>query len=114
MIHFATLLNSDQIERTHAASLEILEQVGLLVRNEKARAIFRRGGCRIDLETQIVKFPTVVVQKFRQMLPPTFTFYGRDPQYDRTIPQDGPLIVTGSSAPDVIDPVSGRARRAFG
>ncbi len=112
MIHFATLLNSDQIERTHAASLEILEQVGLLVRNEKARAIFRRGGCRIDLETQIVKFPTVVVQKFRQMLPPTFTFYGRDPQYDRTIPQDGPLIVTGSSAPDVIDPVSGRVRRA--
>ena len=42
------------------------------------------------------------------MLPPTFTFYGRDPHYDRTLPQDGPVIVTGSSAPDVIDPLTGR------
>ena len=46
------------------------------------------------------------------MLPPTFTFRGRDPKYDRTIPRDGPLIVTGSSAPDIIDPVTGRERRA--
>jgi trimethylamine--corrinoid protein Co-methyltransferase len=112
LIHFATLLTQEQVERTHAASLEILKQVGLLVRNEDARAIFRRGGCQVDSETQIVKFPHAVVQKFQQMLPPTFTFYGRDPQYDRTIPQDGPVIVTGSSAPDVIDPVTGIARRA--
>jgi trimethylamine--corrinoid protein Co-methyltransferase len=112
LIHFATLLTSEQVERTHAASLEILEQVGLLVRNEEARAIFRRSGCQVDSETKIVKFPPMVVQKFRQMLPPTFTFYGRDPQYDRTIPRDGPVIVTGSSAPDVIDPVTGHARRA--
>ena len=43
---------------------------------------------------------------------PTFTFFGRDPKYDRTLPRDGPVIVTGSSAPDIIDPVTGRARRA--
>lgn len=112
MINFATLLTQEQVERTHAASLEILEDVGLLVRNEKARAIFRHGGCQVDSETQIVKFPPAVVHKFQQMLPPTFTFCGRDPQYDRTIPQDGPVIVTGSSAPDVIDLVTGHARRA--
>ena len=43
---------------------------------------------------------------------PTFTFRGRDPQYDRTIPDDGPLIVTASSTPDIIDPVTGKKRRA--
>ena len=37
---FATLLTSDQVERVHQASLEILENVGLLVRNEKARGGF--------------------------------------------------------------------------
>jgi trimethylamine--corrinoid protein Co-methyltransferase len=112
LISFATLLTQEQVERTHAASLEILENVGILVRNEKARAIFRHGGCQVDSETHIVKFPPPVVEKFRHMLPPIFTFYARDPQYDRTIPQDGPLIVTGSSAPDVIDPLTGQARRA--
>jgi trimethylamine--corrinoid protein Co-methyltransferase len=112
LVSFATLLTQEQVERTHAASLEILENVGLLVRNEKARAIFSRHGCRVDAGTQIVRFPPAVVEKYRRMLPPTFTFFGRDPRYDRTLPQDGPIIITGSSAPDVIDPVTGRERRA--
>ncbi len=46
------------------------------------------------------------------MLPPTFTFLGRDPTFDRTIPKDGPVVVTGSSAPDIIDPVTGKERRS--
>jgi trimethylamine--corrinoid protein Co-methyltransferase len=112
VINFATLLTQEQVERTHAASLEILENVGLLVRNEKARAIFEQHGCRVDAGTQVVRFPPAVVEKYRALLPPTFTFHGRDPKYDRTLPQDGPVIITGSSAPDVIDPLTGRARRA--
>ena len=112
MINFATLLTQQQVERTHAASLEILENVGLLVRNEKARTIFKQHGCREESGTQIIKFPPTIVEKYRAMLPPTFTFYGRDPKYDRTIPQDGPVIVTGSSAPDIIDPLTGRSRRS--
>lgn len=112
MINYATLLTQEQVERTHAASLEILENVGMLVRNEKAQSIFARHGCLVDTATQIVKIPSSVIEKYRQTLPPEFTFYGRDPKYDRTIPRDGPLIVTGSSAPDIIDPVSGQVRRA--
>jgi trimethylamine--corrinoid protein Co-methyltransferase len=112
LINFATLLTPQQVERTHGASLEILENVGLLVRNEKARAIFKKHGCRVDVESQIIKFPPAVIEKYRAMLPLNFTFHGRDPQYDRILPQDGPVIVTGSSAPNVIDPVTGRERRA--
>jgi len=112
LINFAALLTQEQVERTHAASLEMLENVGLLVRNEQARGIFARHGCRVDAETQIVRFPPAAVEKYRAMLPPAFTFYGRDPEYDRSLPQDGPVIVTGSSAPNVIDPVTGRERRA--
>ena len=98
MINFATLLTQDQVGRTHAASLEILESVGLQVHNEKARMILKQHGCQEQSGTQIIKFPTAVVEKYRALLPPTFTFYGRDPKYDRTIPQDGPVIVTGSCA----------------
>ena len=55
MINYATLLTQEQVERTHAASLEILENIGLLVRNEKARSIFNLHGCRMDAGIQIVK-----------------------------------------------------------
>ena len=109
---FASLLTEEQVKRTHDASLEILENVGLLVRNERARAIFDKHGCKVDSESHNVKMPHAVVEKYIRMFQPTFTFHGRDPKFDRTIPRDSPVIVTGSSAPDIIDPVTGRERRA--
>ena len=107
---FATLLTDQQVARTHQASLEILETVGLIVRNIKAREIFMRHGCRVEGER--VFLPRVVVEQFRVLIPPSFTFKGRDSKYDRTIPEDGPVIVTGSSAPNIIDPVTGVERRS--
>ena len=107
---FAEFLTQDQVERIHEASLEILEEVGLRVRYEPARAMFEKHGCLVDGER--VKLPRAVVEKYRKMCPPTFTFYARDPKFDRTIPQDSPVIVTASSAPDIIDPVTGHERRA--
>ncbi len=111
-MEFATLLTQEHVERIHEASLEVLESVGLLVRNEKARTVFDKHGCKVDSESQIVKFPRAVVEKYRKMLPPKFTFRGRDPKFDRVIPDDRPILVTGSSAPDILDPVTGRERRA--
>ncbi len=112
MLDYATLLTLEQVERTHAASLELLDSVGLLVRNEKARTIFKQNGCCLDSETQIIKFPSAVVEKYRALLPSNFTFFARDPIYDRILPQDGPVIITGSSAPDIIDPGTRRPRRS--
>lgn len=112
MTAFAELLSAGQAEQVHAASLEILEDIGLLVRLEKARQVFHKHGCKVDEPSQIVRFPRAVIEEFRRMLPPAFTFLGRDPKFDRTIPRDGPIIVTGSSAPDIIDPVTGRERRS--
>jgi trimethylamine---corrinoid protein Co-methyltransferase len=109
---YSTLLTDEQVALVHEASLEILADVGLLVRNEKARRRLARHGCPVDPETQVVKFPRQVVEHFRAAYPASFTFYGRDPDYDRTVPADGPLIMTGSSAPNIVDPVTGQERRA--
>jgi trimethylamine--corrinoid protein Co-methyltransferase len=108
---FAALLTPEQIVRIHEASLEILENVGLLVRNAQAKEYLAKHGCRVDAE--IIKFPRQVVEAARAAFPPTFTFYGREPKYDRTLPRDRPVIVTGSSAPNMLDPVTGKERRAY-
>ncbi|MFQ5617251.1 MAG: trimethylamine methyltransferase family protein, partial [Anaerolineales bacterium] len=108
----AQLLTPQQITRVHEASLHILSEVGMLVRNEDARDVFARHGCQVNAETHFVTFPSQIVEHFREAFPPTFTFYARDPQYDVTLPDDRPVILTGSSAPNVIDPVSGNERRA--
>ena len=110
---FAALLTQAQVERVHEASLEILETVGLLVRNEKAREYFARHGCPVDPETEIVKLPRAIVEECRRAYPSKFTFHGRDPQYDKTLPDDAPVVVTASSAPNMLDPVTGEERRAY-
>src|SRR5215216_6458821 len=109
---FAELLTREQVQRVHDASLEILEDVGLKVRFGPARALFAKHGCKVDSETNIVKFPRAVVENYRKMAPPKFTFHGREPKFDKTIPDDSPVMVTASSAPDIIDPVTGKERRA--
>ncbi len=112
-MQFTQLLSNDQALQIHEASLDILENVGMLVRNEKAKAILKQHGCNLDAETEIAKFPRAVVEELRLTIPPTFTFHARDPQFDRTLPNDRPVIVTGSSAPNMLDPVTGKERRAF-
>jgi trimethylamine---corrinoid protein Co-methyltransferase len=109
---FAELLTQEQVERVHEASLEILEEVGLLVRHGPARDLFREHSCIVDSESNRVKFPRAIVEKYIKVYPPKFTFRGRDPKYDKTIPDDSPVIVTGSSAPDILDPVTGVERRS--
>jgi trimethylamine--corrinoid protein Co-methyltransferase len=111
-MQYFSFLDADQVRYVHDASLEILAEVGLIVRNEKARPRFAEFGARLDNATELVKIPTPVVEKNRAMGPPTITLRGRDPQLDLTLPRTQPGIATASSAPDIVDPVSGITRRA--
>jgi len=111
-MRFAAFLSQNEVEQVHEASLEILKHVGVLVRNPNARDIFAKHGCEINSENNVVKFSHRVVNTYRQAFVPTFSFKGRDPKFDLTIPNDRPVIVTASSAPNVIDPESGEERRA--
>jgi trimethylamine--corrinoid protein Co-methyltransferase len=111
-MRYVELLSDAEVRRTHEASLEVLETVGILAHFGPAREVLKRHGCEVDDESGLVRFPAEVVERYRKMAPPSFTFRGRDPQYDRTIPDDGPIVVTGSSAPNVVDPATGVERRA--
>jgi len=111
-MQFAEYLAPQEVERLHEASLEILENVGVFVRNERARAVYSGHGCKVDSETSIVKMPRNVIEEYRKAFVPNFTFRGRDPKFDRTIPLERPVVVTGSSAPDIIDRRTGKERRA--
>ena len=107
---FFSYLSDEQVRSVHEASLEILEDVGLIVRNEKARRRFAEHGAIVDNGSELVKIPSSIVERYRAHIPPTITLRGRDPQYDVTFPRELPVIATASSAPDIVDPVSGITR----
>ena len=96
-MEFFTYLTSDDIHYVHESSLEILEEVGLLVRNEKARKRFAEHGAQVDHDTEIVRIPSRVVEKYRSLVPPTIPLRGRDPAFDITFPRKLPVIATASN-----------------
>ncbi|SMD13854.1 trimethylamine methyltransferase family protein [Sporomusa malonica] len=111
-MQYNRFFTDDQVKRIHEASLELLENVGVLVHNDKARAIYGKIGCSVDVQSGMVKFPSQVVEKARQSFVPTYTFTAQNPKFDKVLPNDGPIVVTGSSAPNIIDPKTGEERRA--
>lgn len=111
-MRYTALLSPNEVKQIHEASLEILENIGIMVRLEKARDIFAYHGCQVDSDTWVVKIPRKIAETNIQAFVPKFYFRGRDPQFDRTLPKHRPVIVTASSAPNVIDPVTGEERRA--
>lgn len=111
-MNFFSYLSDDDVRYVHDASLEILEEAGLLVRNEKARRRFAEHGAIVDHDTELVRIPPDVVERYRKLVPPTITLCGRDPDRDITFPRKLPVIATASSAPDIVDPVTGDCRRA--
>lgn len=110
---FAQLLTETELIRVHDASLDILENVGLLVRNTRAQEIFRAQGLSFESDGETVKFPRTLVEDALECVPPTFTFFAREPRYDRTLPNDRPVMMTASSAPNMLDPFTGQERRAY-
>lgn len=110
-MQFTNFFTDEQKQRIHEASLEILENVGLLVHNEKARNIFAKHGCKVDSQG-IVKIPQRVVEECRKSFVPKYKFTARDPKFDVTLPDDRPVVVTASSAPNIVDPKTGKERRA--
>ena len=111
-MQYFSFLDDKQVRQVHQASLEILSDVGLVVRNEKAQRRFAEHGAKVDFDTGLTRLPPELVQRYLAMVPATITLRGRDPRFDVSFPRESPVIATASSAPDIIDPVSGMTRRA--
>ena len=111
-MQYFSFLDDDQARYVHEASLEVLAEAGLIVRNEKARRRFAEFGAEVDHSSELVKIPAPVVERYRALIPPAITLRGRDAKFDVTFPRRLPVVATASSAPDIVDPVSGVCRRA--
>jgi trimethylamine--corrinoid protein Co-methyltransferase len=112
MLYPVKLLSDDQLSMVHEASLEILQEVGLEIKHEKAINYYMKQGCKYNIKENRITISASIVKKYIKKFKNSFTFYGRNPELDKKIPDDSPVFVTASSAPDVIDPVTGLKRPA--
>jgi trimethylamine--corrinoid protein Co-methyltransferase len=101
-----------EVERIHAASMEILAEVGVKVTYKPARELFREAGAELDEATQAVKIPEKLVRWATEQAPKQFSLYGNDPQfrYDIGTDQKVPLFAGLGTPTRIIDLESGAIR----
>ncbi len=102
------LLDDEQVELVHEASLGLLEDVGMEFMGAAARAAFRAAGAIVDDESGLVRLPREVVEHAVASAPSCFTVTPRNAE--RRIEVGGDHVAFGLVAgpPTVHDRVRGR------
>ncbi len=104
------LLSDSNIMDIHASSLEVLEKAGVIVKNKPALKLLMDAGCNI--ESNLVKIPSSLVDEQLKKVKSEFTLYSRDGEKDYMVGGDNVIYNPGSAAIFFIDRESGEMRRA--
>ena len=100
----------NEIFKIHQATLDVLENTGIVIETEEALQVFDGAGARVDRESKIVKIPPGVVEDAIRSAPSKIVLAGRDPKHD-TVLEGGRVNFTNfSEGVEVVDPYSGERR----
>jgi trimethylamine--corrinoid protein Co-methyltransferase len=72
------LLSNDEIKLIHEKSLQILENVGVIIPHPTVITLFKEHGAIVDEANQLVKLPSELVMELISFTGKQFTLYGRD------------------------------------
>src|SRR4029077_12881365 len=73
------LLDEDQLDAVHKASLDLLQEVGVEFMGASARAAFAAVGAIVSEDTGLVRIPREVVRHALSSVPEQFTVTPRNP-----------------------------------
>ncbi len=104
------ILSKDDINGIHMASLEVLEQTGVLVKNSNALGILEDAGCIID--SNIVRIPPNLVEDALKKVPSSFQLCTREGDRCFTVGGDEVIYNPGSTALQFLDRATREMRRA--
>lgn len=108
------VLSQPELDQIHAASMEILADVGIKVPWSPARDYFRDQGAVVDDDAQSVKIPESLVRWALDQAPGEFKLYGSDPEFQLQIggDQETPVFAGLGTPLSVVDLDSGETRKA--
>jgi trimethylamine--corrinoid protein Co-methyltransferase len=99
---YRPLLEED-IQRIHAASLDVLERTGVAIQPSECREIFLQAGAKLDESNERILIPRAMVEDALAQARNTVVLCGRDPQYDIVLGGKRVYMGTGGAAIKVLD-----------
>ena len=94
-------LTQEQMERIHAAAMDLLKTTGVSFNDDEALEIFKAHGFKV--EGKLVFFEEAQIQKALETAPERFTLHARNPEKSIEIGGDDFAFVPGYGAPFVMD-----------
>jgi len=107
------VLSSDEIDRVHQASLNILEKAGVVFKSPEALKTLEGAGATVDHGKELVKIPRQLVEEALRKAPERFMLYARNPQYDLEIGGGRIYFTNGFSATYILDTATMQRRPAL-
>ena len=104
------ILTPADVEKIHAATLEIIEKTGIRFPSHRALDILESHGAVVDRQTQIARIPGPVVEKYLAFAPPDYTLAGLDSSLDLRLDGHHSYLGTDGCGVEVIDPFSSERR----
>lgn len=102
-------MGQQECQSIHEASLEILERIGVQVRDEKAREIFASAGARVD--GLVVYLPSYIVEKALATAPKRITLYNQKGEVAMRAGGYNTYYGGGSDCLNILDHRTGKRRK---
>jgi len=96
-------LGDDQLDQLQAATLRILEEVGVKFPSTMALEILADHGAKVDMASQVVRFPPDLVKRALATAPRYFTMGARVPEYDLHLADGVTWFTTDGCGIETID-----------
>ena len=106
------ILTPSQIGEMRAATLNILENIGVHFPSEKALKVFADHGAQVDYESMVVRIPSELVLEAMNKAPRVYTLSGRTAGTDLILDGSVSYFSTDGSGTETIDIKTGAQRQS--
>lgn len=104
------VLTPAEVQKIHAATLHIIENVGVRFPSKRALEIWAAHGATVDFEKQIVRAKPDLVMNALKSAPPAYALGARDPQQNCLMDGNHVFLGTDGCGVEVIDIQTGQKR----
>ncbi|HEY72897.1 MAG: hypothetical protein B6I35_04760 [Anaerolineaceae bacterium 4572_32.2] len=106
-----SILDDQEISQINQNTRTVLEQVGVTFPSDKALKLFADVGANVDFDTQLVKIPADLLDKYLATSPRAYTMAGSRPDLDVHVGDgEGTYFYCSGEAPKIVDFETGERR----
>ncbi|PCJ85298.1 MAG: methyltransferase [Hyphomicrobiales bacterium] len=101
-------VSDDQLEAIHNTSLQVLQEIGIDVIHEEAKAHYKKAGADVVAGSDRVRFPIGLIDEAIRTCPSSFTLHARNPAHNIHVGDNHLFFSSVASAPNCSDLDNGR------